>query len=104
MWKVECPNCHHLFSVVTEEKDQLIDDEKSDDVKVTVPERIDEALEFINPLADVPMSGSKGKVEKVDDLTYEYRFKCKHCGFEWTEMKEKERVEKGPDGRPIADE
>jgi len=104
MWKIECPNCHHLFSVVTEEKGQLIDDEKSEAVEATVPEKMEEALDFINPVGQVPMSGSKGKVEEVDDLTYEYKFKCKHCGYEWTEMKEKESVEKGPDGRPIVDE
>jgi rubredoxin len=94
MWKIECPNCHHLFSVVTEENKVLIDDEKAEDIKNTPAERVEEFLEYLNPVGVVPMSGSKGNEVKVDDLTYEYRFKCKHCGYEWTELKEKERVAK----------
>jgi hypothetical protein len=94
MWKIECPNCHHAFSVVTEENKKLIDDEKAQDLKTTPGEKTEEFLEYLNPVDQVPMSGSKGKEVNVDDLTYEYRFKCKHCGYEWTELKEKERVSK----------
>lgn len=91
--KVECPNCHRLFRIVLENK-ELIDDEKAQDIKTTAAERAEEVLEFLNPVSVVPMPGSKGKEVNVDDLTYEYRFKCKHCGYEWTEIKEKERREK----------
>ncbi len=93
MWKIECPNCHHLFSVVTEENKDLIDDEKAEDIKENSHERVEDALENLVPYSRrVP--GSFGKEVDVDDLTYEYKFKCKHCGFEWTELKEKERVAK----------
>jgi hypothetical protein len=94
MWKIECPQCHHLFSVVTEENKKLIDDEKAQDLKTTPAEKVEEFLQFLNPLGMVPMSGSKGNEVKVEDLTYEYRFRCKDCGYEWTELKEKERVSK----------
>ena len=83
-----------LFRVTTESKD-LIDDEKAEDLKDNIAEKAELALEWLNPVGVVPMSGSTGKEVKVDDLTYEYRFKCKHCGYEWTELKEKERVAKG---------
>lgn len=83
-----------MFSVVTEENKKLIDDEKVQDMKTTPAEKAEEFLEFLNPLEMVPVSGSTGREVNVDDLTYEYRFKCKHCGYEWTELKEKERVSK----------
>ncbi len=91
MWKIECPNCHHLFSVVTEESAQLIDDEKAEDIKESVPEKIEEGLDNLVPFSRrVP--GSFGRETEVDDLTYEYKFKCKNCGHEWTELREKERA------------
>jgi hypothetical protein len=82
-----------MFSVVTEENKVLIDDEKAEDIKENAPEKIEDALATLVPFSRrVP--GSFGKETKVDDLTYEYKFKCKHCGNEWTELKEEERVNK----------
>ncbi|MGA2199495.1 MAG: hypothetical protein ABSG45_06115 [Nitrososphaerales archaeon] len=94
MWKIECPNCHRLFGVVTEENKELIEDGRAQDIKTTPVEKVEEFLGFLNPVSMVPVSGSKGNEVNVDDLTYEYRFKCKHCGYEWSELKEKERVSK----------
>lgn len=91
--KIECPQCHHLFGVVTEENKKLIEDEKAEDIKDNLRERIEDDLELLNPMSrSVP--GHRGQEVPVDDLTYEYRFKCTHCGHEWTELKEKERVSK----------
>jgi hypothetical protein len=93
--KIECPNCHALFRVVTEEK-ELIEDEKAEDVKEGIKGEAEEVLEVLNPLGAFTrhVPGSFGKEEAVDDLTYEYRFKCKHCGHEWTELREREKVSK----------
>ena len=33
----------------------------------------------------------RGLAFEVDEKTYEYTFKCKHCGNEWTEFKTKEK-------------
>lgn len=94
MWKIECPNCHHLFRVVTEENKDLIQDEPGEDIKENLREKVEGALDNLVPLSRrVP--GSFGKDVNVDYLTYEYKFKCKHCGYEWTELKEKEKVDKG---------
>ncbi len=95
MWKVECPKCHHLFSVVTEENKKLIDDEKATDMKESARQKMEDRLATLVPFSRrVP--GSFGKEVNVKDLTYEYKFKCKHCGNEWTEIKEEERVDKNP--------
>ena len=93
--KIECPKCHSLFQV-TETK-ELIQDDKVDVIKVTPGERVKEVLEFLNPVGMVPMAGSEGREVHADDLTYQYSFKCKHCGYEWTEIKEKETVSKSKD-------
>jgi hypothetical protein len=93
MWKVECPQCHHLFRVVVEENDVLIGDEKGEDFKETTGEKVEDALATLVPFSRrVP--GSFGRDVNVDYLTYEYKFKCKNCGYEWTELKEKEREAK----------
>ncbi|MDG6921538.1 MAG: hypothetical protein JRN59_08415 [Nitrososphaerota archaeon] len=91
--KVECPGCHHLFSIVTESK-ELIEDEKVEDFKDDLTERVEDDLEMLNPFS-VRVPGSRGEDVAADDLTYEYRFKCTHCGREWTELREKERTTKG---------
>lgn len=73
---------------------ELVEDEPAEDIKDTGPEKVEEALEFLDPFQIVPVSGSKGRDVNVDDLTYEYHFRCKHCGYAWTEFKEKEKVDK----------
>jgi hypothetical protein len=95
MWKIECPQCHSFFSVVTEENKKLIQDEKVEDSKETIPKRMEDALEGLIPYSQ-RIPGSMGKDVNADYLTYEYKFKCTHCGKEWTELKEKERVSKDP--------
>jgi rubredoxin len=91
--KIECPQCHRLFRVVTESK-ELIQDEKVEDFREDRAEDVKDILEFLNPISVVPVRGAFGRDVAADDLTYEYRFKCKHCGYEWTELKEKEKISK----------
>ena len=87
--KIECPQCHSLFRVVTEDK-KLIEDEKAEGFAESAGEKVEDALEGLIPMSRrVP--GSLGEDVDVEDLTYEYRFKCKRCGHEWTELEEKER-------------
>jgi hypothetical protein len=93
MWKIECPQCHHLFSVVTEENKQLIEDEHGQDIKENRKEKLEEALDILVPFS-TRVPGSFGKETDADYLTYEYKFKCTHCGNEWTELKEKEKIPK----------
>lgn len=91
--KIECPNCHSLFRVKTESK-QLIQDEQVEDFKEDKAEDAKDILEFLNPVGIVPVRGAFGRDVAAEDLTYEYKFKCKHCGYEWTELKEKEEIGK----------
>ena len=90
--KIECPKCHSLFRIKTEGKD-LIEDEKVEDFKEDKAEQVKDILEFLGPFERVPVRGLLRDVP-ADDLTYQYRYKCKHCGFDWVELKEKEKVAK----------
>ena len=96
MWKVRCPKCHHLFSVVLEENKKLVQDEKVEDFKETRRKKAEDSLEGLIPMSRrVP--GSLGRDVSADLLTYEYKFKCKNCGKEWTELREEERTSKYAD-------
>lgn len=87
--KLECPQCHSLFRVVTESK-KLIEDEKVEDYRESKPREVEDALEGLNPIRrrGVPFSKYAKEVE-TDDLTYELTFKCTKCGHEWTQLEEK---------------
>lgn len=104
MWKIVCPKCHTPFRVVTESK-EVIEDEEGEDIREDKKEKVEDALEQLVPTGPPmgpygsytpvgPVSGSLGEEVPTDTKLYEYRFKCKHCGYEWTETKEKEVVEK----------
>ena len=96
MFKIECPQCHHLFSV-REEGEELIGDEEETGFKEDRKEKLEDALEFLNPLDRFKAPGNQyvpgefGKDTPEEGLTYEYKFKCKHCGDEFSVLKEKER-------------
>ena len=79
--------------MVTEDKKNLIEDEKGEDFRENTKERVEDALESLVPFS-LRVPGSLGKDVDVDYLTFEYKFKCIHCGKEWTELKEKERISK----------
>lgn len=90
--KVECPNCHSVFRVVTESK-ELVEDNPEEDFKGS-------ALEDIRPTGPPGMgmwgsdTGYSGKDVETEDELYEYKFKCKRCGYEWTEYKDVEKIDK----------
>ena len=87
--KIECPQCHSFFRVVTESK-KLVEDEKVEEYQESKAREVEDALEALNPIRrkGVPFSKYAKDVE-TDDLTYELTFRCKKCGHEWTELEEK---------------
>lgn len=97
--KVECPHCHSLFRVVTESK-ELVEDNPEEDFREGVKGKVEEALDDIIPTGPPGIGiggrapGSFGKDVDDEDQLYEYKFKCKHCGYEWTEYKDVEKVDK----------
>ncbi|MDH2901218.1 MAG: hypothetical protein PXY39_09625 [archaeon] len=89
--KVECPQCHRPFRVMLEDK-EVVDDERAEDFKEDLKEKVEDALDALEPIHVRPwVPGSHGRDVEVDEKTYEYTFKCKHCGNEWTEFKTKEK-------------
>ncbi len=91
--KVICPKCHHLLSVVTEDK-ILVRDEKVTTI-ISDLNPLELAEHSIQSRGGVtPFDTRMGREVDADDLSYEYDFKCKHCGHEWTEFKTKQVVHK----------
>jgi rubredoxin len=84
---VVCPKCHRIFSREVEEK-KIVDEEV-----IEAPE----SPPFVmgGPLMNAPEIAPKPTVPK-DVATYEYRYRCKHCGYEWSDLKEEERSFEGP--------
>jgi hypothetical protein len=80
--------------VVLEEK-QLASEEKSEDFMEDRKEKAQSFVEFIVPIGTRPYyPGSMGRDVNVDEKTFEYTFKCKHCGNEWTEFQTEEQIMK----------
>ena len=81
---ITCPKCHRPFTKELEGEKLLAENEGEE-------KRID-AMVGNRPM--LGMSRITGATETTSvhtiDLTYEDRFKCKHCGHEWTELKTKE--------------
>jgi rubredoxin len=77
--EVMCPECHRLFTKELEDK-QFIGHEV-----VEVPE------EPASLKGSTRLSTWEPIFVKKDISRYRYRYKCKHCGHEWTEIKTEER-------------
>ena len=75
---IVCPKCHRIFSREVEEKEVL------EENFVRAPER-----PSMSEDESIPASFSRPSVgERV--VTYRYHYRCKHCGHEWTDVKEEE--------------
>jgi len=68
-----CPNCHRPFSKEVEKKE-------------IVKDSVHEGNQFTGTRTKFPVPLDLGK-EIVD---FKYYYKCKHCGYEWTEIKQVE--------------
>lgn len=45
-----------------------------------------------------PLVLKEGETALVDVEEFEYRYKCKHCGHSWSEVREKEHLAMKPEG------
>ena len=81
-----CPKCHRIFTREVEQK-----------------EVIDEQLISAPPDPPFVMGGGNlqdpnlapGPSVPTEEITIKYHFKCKHCGYEWTDVKTEDDPVKG---------
>ncbi|MFI5420870.1 MAG: hypothetical protein ACHQ1H_07870 [Nitrososphaerales archaeon] len=81
-----CPNCGKRFEVRLVDK-KLV---KSESIQENVPINSDYFGSYNGSYLEV------GETEPVvvDVEEFEYKYKCKHCGHEWTEEKDEEHEQK----------
>ena len=83
-----CPSCGRRFEVRLVKKESV----GEEDLPATVRKA---AGRYINP-APVLMTEDAPVVVDIEEFQYTYR--CKHCGHEWTEVHETEREYDAPKG------
>ncbi len=90
-----CPSCGRRFEIRLESKKLLKDQ--------TVTTRLNASEAAVKdsliagpapPAAPIPTLMGAGEPIIVDIETFQYTYKCKHCGHEWSEVREEERTEK----------
>lgn len=87
--EIECPNCHKFFTI-EKEGSEIVDDEKAEGLHSTLKDDLKDVEDFAkHPLNMHPMP--EETEDEVEDVTTEYKYKCKHCGHEWSEFKTKEK-------------
>ncbi len=74
---IMCPQCHRLFTRDIEEK-EIVDEE-------TIYRQEDPPV-IAGPSEDAVVPIPEPQIPE-ELVTYRYRYKCKHCGNEWTDIK-----------------
>lgn len=90
-----CPNCGRRFEIRLEGK-KLI---KEEQVKtVLTPSEQAARTEFMAGPASInsaaPLTVQTGTPIYVDVESFSYTYRCKHCGHEWSEVRQEEHAEK----------
>jgi len=80
-----CPSCGRRFEIRLESKKLSKEERKT--ARLT-PSRSIEWSELIEPL-----TVRVGKPITVDVESFQYSYKCKHCGHEWSEVREEKHTE-----------
>jgi DNA-directed RNA polymerase subunit RPC12/RpoP len=84
-----CPSCGRRFEIRLVKKEQVDS------------EAITEGLKRSSPstsigLSSIPLSQDAPSIVDIEDFQYTYR--CKHCGHEWSEVNRTESTFAAPDG------
>jgi ribosomal protein L44E len=87
-----CPQCGRRFEIRVTKAKPLVDDSYLTEIRRSDSESIEEkALEpLILDEANQPLI--------VEDKKLSYTYTCKHCGHQWTEVRDKVDVELPPEG------
>ncbi|MDA4122636.1 MAG: hypothetical protein OK456_05580 [Thaumarchaeota archaeon] len=90
-----CPSCGRRFEVRLESK-KLLKDQTVTTMLNASEAAVKDALIAgpAPPAAPVPTLMGQGEPVIVDVETFQYTYKCKHCGHEWSEVREEEHAEK----------
>ena len=92
-----CPSCGRRFEIRLVRKEEVASqamEEAMPDVGVKAPVIAAAASERIG--GRLVLQDDAPSIVDVDEFQYTYR--CRHCGHEWSEVRTQERVAKAPKG------
>jgi len=84
-----CPSCGRRFEIRLVRKEQVDSEEITEDLKRSVPSA------SIRP-SGIILSQDAPSIVDVED--FQYTYKCKHCGHEWSEVQKTESTFAAPTG------
>ena len=88
-----CPSCGRRFEIRLETKKLLKEERVTTVLSPTESNVRDELIAGPGTGAAPPLMVGAGKPIVVDVDSFQYTYKCKHCGHEWFEVHEEERGE-----------
>jgi len=93
-----CPSCGRRFEIRLVKKEQVASEVL--DEKLERPENpiIARGMTPIIPTGPAPTILGNDVPSIVDIEDFQYTYKCKHCGHEWSEVHEKEQTYRAPEG------
>lgn len=86
-----CPSCGKRFHIRLVRKEMVSVEREPKVAEKAVAGVEDQVSGFAAP---IPLLLEEGKPITVDLESYQYIYRCKHCGHEWSEMRVKEEKEK----------
>ena len=83
-----CPSCGRRFEIRLVSKESVDSETHSGEVKRTFNIGIKQLSTLVQ--ADVPII--------VDSEDFQYTYRCKHCGHQWSEVRETDKTFDAPKG------
>jgi C4-type Zn-finger protein len=83
-----CPSCGRRFEIRLQSKSPVDSQVIVENQRIVQP--VPQPMRFAVVEENIPF---------VDDIEeFQYTYRCKHCGHQWSEIREQERMMKQPEG------
>ena len=89
-----CPACGRRFEIRVAKKEEVSESHWSGRIDSDTDE-VEESTLSLTPLV---LSQEESKPAIVEEKDFNYTYKCKHCGHQWTEIHEETHTEPAPEG------
>ncbi|HVC26596.1 MAG TPA: hypothetical protein VND40_00405 [Nitrososphaerales archaeon] len=93
-----CPSCGRRFEIRLVKKEQVDSEELNEKLERPVNPIIARAMTPILPTGAAPTVLSNDVPTIVDIEDFQFTYKCKHCGHEWSEVHKTEQSYAAPEG------
>jgi DNA-directed RNA polymerase subunit RPC12/RpoP len=93
-----CPSCGRRFEIRLVKKEQADSSELTEKLERPMNPITARSMSPIISTRSAPALLSNEAPSIVDIEDFRYSYKCKHCGHEWSEVRETERTFDAPEG------